>query len=490
MATSFSIQSGSDAGTATTTETDTSNTEGEEGDEERERRSTERGCNTTRRGREFPCVLPPTQTVTSPTTNTSFSSTQIIREGSGRKNKSSVKGTNVSPLLKVNCDASNPSTTTTTTSSSSSCPGSSKRGSREGRDGRGSNESNRASGGSGSISPSSASPSPQPTVLIRDNSLASMATSATKVIGWKSSKTFSKTLSSIEVPAGGGAVGTSVIHRLPPQPSPSSSSSTGTSHYKTTSSPRPAAIRIQMMEPVGPSAYSLSLQAQRTPSEQWKLLKNRLMRKKSTEETVNPFSPEVIEKMRQSLKQSSPSVPPVIISSTTTTSASSRHTQHVSPSSGSPVSTSGEDGIVFKTNELKRLLKADTERSSAGNEIMILSSNRSSNRSSFDGVSDGGDDRSNILLLDRRISCSSSSDHGSTSGEKSNSLGNNNKTRKTTVTPETCLDDEEEIKGMRDTSCPPESASSSCVDAASSQVKWDEVSDFVFFIILNYSSMT
>lgn len=93
------------------------------------------------------------------------------------------------------------------------------------------------------------------------------------------------------------------------------------------------------MEPVGPSAYSLSLQAQRTPSEQWKMLKNRLLRKKSSEETITP---EQIDKIKLNIR---------------------------SPQ---------EDGIVCRTNELRRLL-----RGSDANDGPERAS-RSSNRSSFE----------------------------------------------------------------------------------------------------------
>jgi hypothetical protein len=94
-----------------------------------------------------------------------------------------------------------------------------------------------------------------------------------------------------------------------------------------------------MMEPVGPSAYSLSLQAQRTPSEQWKMLKNRLLRKKSSEENITP---ELIDKLKQTIR---------------------------SPQ---------EEGIVCRTNELKRLLRG-SETSDTGDGVI-----RSSNRSSFE----------------------------------------------------------------------------------------------------------
>lgn len=427
----------------------------------------------------------------------SSSSALMTREGSG-KNKNSTSSSSASGVKsntttsnsspsssKGNCDSTIATTTSSLTSSTPTLISSQNK--RSSREGRGSNESNRMSGGS---SPSPAS-SPQPTVLIREtpspSSLASIAStsSGTKVIGWKTAKNFSKTLSSIEVAAGGAAAGTSVVHHRIPATTTSASLSVSTSIHKHpqqyTSSSRPAAIRIQMMEPVGPSAYSLSLQAQRTPSEQWKLLKNRLMRKKSTEETVNPFSPDVIEKMRQSLK---PPVPPVIISSSTpaSSSRSHQHHHHVSTSSGgSPVSSSGDDGgIVFRTNELKTLLRGSIERgdyhhstersnSAVGNEIMIPSSNRSSNRSSFDTTSEGDNsDKSNMipaapsdkkfgisdatasLLLDKNKKCSSS--------------GNNNTTRKTTETSSSSYLEKEDMSES-----PPE-------EAASSQVKWDEVS--------------
>lgn len=93
------------------------------------------------------------------------------------------------------------------------------------------------------------------------------------------------------------------------------------------------------MEPVGPSAYLLSLQAQRTPSEQWKMLKNRLLRKKSSEESITP---DVLDKIKLTTR---------------------------SPQ---------EDGIVCRTHELKRLLRES--ETSDGPERM----SRSSNRSSFD----------------------------------------------------------------------------------------------------------
>lgn len=406
------------------------------------------------------------------------SSSMMTREGSGRK-KNSIKSNTTSNSLssKGNCDTSTSCLTSSSLSSTQVI--SSKRGSREGR---GSNEASRSGG---SMSPSPAS-SPQPTVLIRDtsspfSSMASASSSGTTVIGWKTAKAFSKTLSSIEVTAGGAAAGTSVVHhRIPPtSPSPHPK------HHvlqQTPSSSRPAAIRIQMMEPVGPSAYSLSLAAQRTPSEQWKLLKNRLMRKKSTEE--NPFSPEVIEKMRQSLKV--PPVAPVIISSST--SATSR-LHHASPSSGgSPVSASGDDGgIVFRTNELKNLLKGSIERGDyhsssssstgvAGNEIMMMipSSNRSSNRSSFDTTSEG-DDKSNIMpaTFDKKFGISDAAVSLMTakSKETNNSFGKKNNSRKTSPETTSCLEKE-------DTS----------PEAVSSQVKWDEVSHF--FLRQSKSSMT
>lgn len=110
-----------------------------------------------------------------------------------------------------------------------------------------------------------------------------------------------------------------------------------------------------MMEPVGPSAYSLSLQAQRTPSEQWKMLKNRLLRKKSSEEAITP---ELIDKIKQTIR---------------------------SPQ---------EEGIVCRTNELKRLLKGNETNEPADRTT------RSSNRSSFDenekeGEASGENEESN-----------------------------------------------------------------------------------------------
>ena len=88
-------------------------------------------------------------------------------------------------------------------------------------------------------------------------------------------------------------------------------------HLSSTS--RPAAIRIEMVEPVGPSAYSLSLQAQRSPLEQWKLLKNKLIRKKSSDE--DPV-PDPAERFRQTVR-----------------------------------AAAQEEGIICRTTELKRLLQ-------------------------------------------------------------------------------------------------------------------------------------
>lgn len=93
------------------------------------------------------------------------------------------------------------------------------------------------------------------------------------------------------------------------------------------STSRPAAIRIEMIEPVGPSAYSLSLQAQRSPLEQWKLLKNKLIRKKSTEEdpVLDPA-----ERFRQTVR-----------------------------------AAAQEEGIICRTNELKRLLQKGEVRNNS-----------------------------------------------------------------------------------------------------------------------------
>lgn len=97
------------------------------------------------------------------------------------------------------------------------------------------------------------------------------------------------------------------------------------------STSRPAAIRIEMVEPVGPSAYSLSLQAQRSPLEQWKLLKNKLIRKKSTEEdpVLDPA-----ERFRQTVR-----------------------------------AAAQEEGIICRTNELKRLLQKGEVRNSGSSAV-------------------------------------------------------------------------------------------------------------------------
>ena len=154
-----------------------------------------------------------------------------------------------------------------------------------------------------------AAPGDLPTLLVSDSSSAPFPS---RVVGWRTSKSFSRTTSSLDTP--------STSHMKPPL----------------NSSSRPAAIRIQMMEPVGPSAYSLSLQAQRTPSEQWKMLKNRLLRKKSSEE-----------------------------------GAIADHIENKKQGTRSPQ----DEGIVFRTNELKRLLR-ESEASEGGD--------RQANRSSFD----------------------------------------------------------------------------------------------------------
>lgn len=120
-------------------------------------------------------------------------------------------------------------------------------------------------------------------------------------------------------------------------PRSSADSSVRTPHLLSTS--RPAAIRIEMIEPVGPSAYSLSLQAQRSPLEQWKLLKNKLIRKKSTDD-----SPErdPAERFRQTVR-----------------------------------AAAQEEGIICRTNELKRLLQIG-ERNTVDHPIPSSSScNRS-----------------------------------------------------------------------------------------------------------------
>lgn len=197
---------------------------------------------------------------------------------------------------------------------------------------------------------------------------ASSSSNPTRVLGWKTSKTFSKTMSSIEVAPNKAstASSSSILQQSSSTPTSTSTSasasccssssagagivSSSTSSSSTMRSPlppRPAAIRIQM-ESVGPSAYSLSLQ-QRNASEQWKLLKNRLLRKKSTEEANTPvtFSEVVIDRMRQ-MRRLSP------------------HTMQ----------ESSENGIVCKTNELKKILKSESSDISG----------RSSNRNSFDGA--------------------------------------------------------------------------------------------------------
>lgn len=178
-----------------------------------------------------------------------------------------------------------------------------------------------------SASPSagvSLAPSSQTQAVLSSDSTTT--TLPTRVVGWKSSKSFSKTTSSIDVATTGPL-------RVP----------------VTSSTSRPAAIRIQMMEPVGPSAYSLSLQAQRTSSEQWKMLKNRLLRKKSTEESVAPE----IDKIKSSIR-------------ITQQPALTQQQQQQ------------EDGIVFKTTELKRLLRT----SDTSEDVDPVSGTRSSNRSS------------------------------------------------------------------------------------------------------------
>ena len=110
------------------------------------------------------------------------------------------------------------------------------------------------------------------------------------------------------------------------------------------STSRPAAIRIEMVEPVGPSAYSLSLQAQRSPLEQWKLLKNKLIRKKSTEE--DPVS-DPAERFRQTVR-----------------------------------AAAQEEGIVCRTNELKRLLQKGEVRNSSSSAVEhSIQPSSSSNRS-------------------------------------------------------------------------------------------------------------
>lgn len=159
---------------------------------------------------------------------------------------------------------------------------------------KGSFEAPKKSSRGGTSSTSTSPLPPQQTTMVRETAFSPMPT---RVVGWKTSKNFSKTTSSIEIPPQPPS--------RPPQPSTS----------------RPAAIRIQMIEPVGPSAYSLSLQAKRSPSEQWKVLKNRLMRKKSSED---PILPEIIDKVRLSLKAQK---------------------------------SNEQDGVVVKTNELKVLLK-------------------------------------------------------------------------------------------------------------------------------------
>lgn len=120
-------------------------------------------------------------------------------------------------------------------------------------------------------------------------------------------------------------------------PRSSAESSIRAPHLLSTS--RPAAIRIEMIEPVGPSAYSLSLQAQRSPLEQWKLLKNKLIRKKSADDdpVLDPA-----ERFRQTVR-----------------------------------AAAQEEGIICRTNELKRLLQKG-ERNTVDHPIPSSSScNRS-----------------------------------------------------------------------------------------------------------------
>lgn len=112
-----------------------------------------------------------------------------------------------------------------------------------------------------------------------------------------------------------------------------------TPHLLSTS--RPAAIRIEMIEPVGPSAYSLSLQAQRSPLEQWKLLKNKLIRKKSSDDTpaLDPA-----ERFRQTVR-----------------------------------AAAQEEGIICRTNELKKILQTG-ERTAVDHSIPSSSCNTSESR--------------------------------------------------------------------------------------------------------------
>lgn len=124
-------------------------------------------------------------------------------------------------------------------------------------------------------------------------------------------------------------------------PRSSADSSIRSPHLLSTS--RPAAIRIEMIEPVGPSAYSLSLQAQRSPLEQWKLLKNKLIRKKSTDDSpvIDPA-----ERFRQTVR-----------------------------------AAAQEEGIICRTNELKRLLQKG-ERNTVDHPIPSSSSSCNKSESS------------------------------------------------------------------------------------------------------------
>lgn len=244
-----------------------------------------------------------------------------------------------------------------------------------------------------------------------------------RVLGWKSSKTFSKTMSSIEV--------------APPNKSTSSSSSfiqppcIRNSSGLATTQPRAAAIRIQMAEPVGPSAYSLSLQ-QRNASEQWKLLKNRLLRKKSTEEPSSPvtFSEVVMDRMRQ-MRRLSP------------------HMQE------------SENGIVCKTNELKKLLKSESGDNSG----------RNSNRNSFDAATaaSAAGGAAAATGTENQSSSTSSSSPATVVVRNSESPSSSNSSPKTvTITCST-------TRESSDTATSPSSSSST----VKSTVKWDEVSVFL-----------
>lgn len=286
-----------------------------------------------------------------------------------------------------------------------------------------------------------------------------------RVLGWKASKTFSKTMSSIEVsPPLTSHTASCTSKSLTKQQSTAnrtyhvhhtgvggnSSSHTGSGGgggggggaSLSASQPRAAAIRIQMAESVGPSAYSLSLQ-QRNASDQWKLLKNRLLRKKSTDDEEAPTSfPEVVmDRMRQ-MRRMSP------------------HQQELTGSNG-------ENGIVCRTNELKKLLKSEGD-----------TSGRNSARSSFDAsVSTAAVTTSTACVTGTVSTCDTTLNCSNSETSRAKQVSSTQASSSSTICSPTppivvCQADVSEAES----SSSPLVSSSSSSSAVESTVKWDEVS--------------